>query len=214
MVNTFVTSSRPSAVALLDDRRLNKQRVEACQILDTITGKSSGWKNHPAVRMWKGYSDALRVYINYCIRAWLARGKNCKLEEFDVDEDTVEWPWWFSWKELHLSHKCSLLRKDPNYYSSIFVLTTTQQLWLDYGYIWPHKISSKRQGYALHPSKLCDPIGAGAPPQYRWSIAEVEEWLEDCYINPKTGRKITKTKTGIYSDVRAAYHYYQDNNLI
>jgi hypothetical protein len=30
------------------------------------------------------------------------------------NENEVEFPWWFSWDKLHLSHKCSLLRKKPN----------------------------------------------------------------------------------------------------
>ena len=41
----------------LDYRRLGKQRVEAMQIHNILTGKneSSAWVNHPAVKMWKGH---------------------------------------------------------------------------------------------------------------------------------------------------------------
>ena len=43
----------------LDNKRLGKQRVEARQIISTLEGKSNGWRNHPAVKMWKGYEDCL-----------------------------------------------------------------------------------------------------------------------------------------------------------
>lgn len=47
----------------LDPRRLFKQRLEAEGILREITGRSDRWKNHPAVRMWKGYAPALTGYV-------------------------------------------------------------------------------------------------------------------------------------------------------
>lgn len=37
---------------ILDYRRLGKQRVETWQVLLALGGKSKGWVNHPAVRMW------------------------------------------------------------------------------------------------------------------------------------------------------------------
>jgi hypothetical protein len=54
---------------VLDYRRLGKQRVEAMQILNILLSdkKSGGWVNHPAVKMWRGYEDALCVYMNMCI---------------------------------------------------------------------------------------------------------------------------------------------------
>ena len=39
----------------LDYRRLGKQRIEAFQILRCLEGLTSGWKNHPAVKMWRGH---------------------------------------------------------------------------------------------------------------------------------------------------------------
>ena len=62
--------------ACLDNRRLGKQRVEAYQILRIISGKrtSGGWLRHPAVLMWKGFSDALAAYQNSMITEWIDRG--------------------------------------------------------------------------------------------------------------------------------------------
>ena len=47
---------------LLDYRRLGKQRVEAHQILNVLLDRTQtkGWRNHPIVRMWEGYEDALK----------------------------------------------------------------------------------------------------------------------------------------------------------
>ena len=51
-----------ASASALDYRRLGKQRVETYQILRTLTGKSDSWKNHPAVKMWRGYEKALCAY--------------------------------------------------------------------------------------------------------------------------------------------------------
>ena len=45
----------------LDYRRLGKQRIEAYQIWKVLTGQTTAWKNHPAVKMWQGYEQALLV---------------------------------------------------------------------------------------------------------------------------------------------------------
>ena len=66
-MQTFLPHSNFRKTArYLDYRRLGKQRVEAYQILNVLTGKSkgNGWKNHPAVKMWKGYENALKLYLN------------------------------------------------------------------------------------------------------------------------------------------------------
>ena len=49
----------------LDSRRLGKQRVEAHQILNILLNrtKTKGWRNHPAVKMWKGHVNALNYNI-------------------------------------------------------------------------------------------------------------------------------------------------------
>jgi hypothetical protein len=50
---------------VLDNKRLGKQRVEAFQILNILLGrtKTKGWRNHPAVLMWKGHSNALKERV-------------------------------------------------------------------------------------------------------------------------------------------------------
>lgn len=60
--------------AILDYRRLGKQRVEAFQIHNIITQPdyTGRWANHPAVKMWRGYENALKLYVNVMIVEWSA----------------------------------------------------------------------------------------------------------------------------------------------
>jgi hypothetical protein len=63
---------------VLDWRRLGKQRVECMQILNALHGTSKGWVNHPAVRMWRGYEDALETYQSFMIEEWVRRGEKMR----------------------------------------------------------------------------------------------------------------------------------------
>ena len=107
----------------LDYRRLGKQRVEALQIFNALsgiptkTGRSyRGWLNHPAVTMWRGYEEALLLYKNKMIEEWILRGYNNTMEMVGVSEN-VEMPHWLGKEKLHASHRSNLLRKDFKFYS-------------------------------------------------------------------------------------------------
>ena len=55
----------------LDRKRLGKQRVEGMQILNVLAkppGYTGAWANHPAVKMWRGYENALKQYVNTMMR--------------------------------------------------------------------------------------------------------------------------------------------------
>jgi hypothetical protein len=102
---------------VLDDKRLGKQRVEAKQILDILEGRSKTkyWRNHPAVRMWKGHSDLLKHYINAMITEWELRGfKNNMSYENASNRYSV--PKWLFDRRLIYSHRTALVRKNPGYY--------------------------------------------------------------------------------------------------
>ena len=95
-MQTFLPyESFKDSAAVLDYRRLGKQRVECLQILQTLakgqytcehcgyTGayltcptcvkknKITPWYNHPAVQMWKGYEIALVRYGWYICGEWI-----------------------------------------------------------------------------------------------------------------------------------------------
>lgn len=118
---------------VLDRKRLGKQRVEAYQILNVITGKSVGWKNHPAVKMWVGYEEALRWYGDEVCREWIRRGyKDSLLEKFDFKNNCSRLPPWLGNEKFHISHRSNLLRKFPDHYRKFWPKLTSEL-----PYYWP-----------------------------------------------------------------------------
>ena len=65
----------------LDNKRLGKQRVEAYQIWRVLKGFTKGWRRHPAVLMWEGYTCFLAMYCNACIDEWVLRGYKNNMEK-------------------------------------------------------------------------------------------------------------------------------------
>jgi hypothetical protein len=138
-VQTFVPypDLRASCV-VLDDRRLGKQRVETFQILRALTWPSYAWKNHPAVRMWRGFVPGLVEYGLESCREWTRRGYADsvadQLLDWTAGEQPVQAPLppWWGWEALHLSHRSALLRKDPAHYRPIFGDEPD-----DLPYLWP-----------------------------------------------------------------------------
>lgn len=118
----------------LDYRRLGKQRLESRQIWNIITGNTDkkGWISHPAVLMWRGYSNALAEYHNLCISEWVKRGYKNNMCFLDYGE--VIYPWWLGWEAFHSSHRQTLLYKDFNYYNQFGWSESPK-----YEYIWPSK---------------------------------------------------------------------------
>ncbi len=100
----------------LDYRRLGKQRVEAMQILHALENPNDRWRNHPAVKMWKGYSEALRLYMNTMIKEWIHRGYNNSMRLSKINKNKLNMPWWFGKKRFHSAHRSNLLRKDSQFY--------------------------------------------------------------------------------------------------
>ncbi len=142
-MQTFLPSPcfRTSA-KILDYRRLGKQRLEADQILNIVTGKatSKAWIHHPAVLMWVGYDVALTIYRNTMIEEWIQRGYKNTMPIIKVTE-LFKAPDWYQDEKLHSSHRAALLAKDPNYYSKFG--------WLEEArleYYWPKRYSREVAG--------------------------------------------------------------------
>ena len=107
-----------------------------------------GWRHHPAVRMWRGHTEALGSYEVTVCRTWFARGfaDSCELrirEELDRIgvaaprsqqelADAGALPPWLGDPALHRSHQSSLLRKDPDFYRQLFPDVPD-----DLPYVWP-----------------------------------------------------------------------------
>lgn len=117
------------SMQVLDYRRLGKQRVEALQIHNALTGISLGWRNHPATNMWRGYEDALASYMNTAIIEWISRGYKNTMKITQVDRYTL--PPWFGDPAFHLSHQSNLVRKLPEHYRKYFDVPD------NIPYLWP-----------------------------------------------------------------------------
>ena len=141
-MQTFMVSWYPPETAqVLDYKRLGKQRVECKQILNVLTGVRTGWKSHPAVRMWQGYEVDLCDYAIEMCKEWLRRGyKDTLLEYFlekrddlvDLGIERAAPPHLFDNPELYASHRSNLLRKDPDHYGQ-FGWSEPNNL----PYVWP-----------------------------------------------------------------------------
>ena len=143
-MQTFLPYSNFQKTAeVLDWRRLGKQRVEGMQIIKTIlTPEQKGWRNHPITRMWAGYENALKQYLNECIDEWVDRGYNNTMKH-EVIEGDVVYPHWLGNDLFHSSHRSNLLRKDKEFYS--------RYLWVEDSskpYAWFD--TEKQQWYLQH----------------------------------------------------------------
>lgn len=130
-MQTFLPSSHfATSAERLDSKRLNKQILEGYQILNVLSGNSptGGWRNHPAVLMWKDSEWLLNEYVYAMIKEAKQRGikvdknqENMKLLKKKFSEDWgKDTPKWFKdEKKLMLvvtTHKANLFRKDPIFY--------------------------------------------------------------------------------------------------
>ena len=153
---TFKDSVYASLNAL-DNARLGKQRVETYQlyrILRGIDGQSK-WRFHPASIQWRGYHEALGLYLVASLEVWGSRlskagipmsnermSENVKRFRIGIDPktneaydwDTVSLPWWWSCDAIFNSDAASLYRKDKKHYADY------KQYDEQYAeYVWPHQ---------------------------------------------------------------------------
>lgn len=122
----------------LDRQRLGKQRIEARQILSVLTSDKPnvGWRNHPAVNMWRGYEYQLALYGACICGEWIMRGYMDQQQLVFIEAlRTLPYcsaPPWMGNADFHKSHKSNLIRKAPEVY---------QSLWPDVPsnlpYVWP-----------------------------------------------------------------------------
>jgi hypothetical protein len=147
----FLASARA-----LDQKRLGKQRVEAIQVLRGLTWPRYGWRNHPAVRMWAGYEEALVRYGLDVCAVWCEPGRAdtcaatltsdlaaaCGVSIVRTQQELAEageLPPWLGREDVHRSHRSSLLRKDPGYYGPLFGDVPP-----DLEYVWPDSDRPRR----------------------------------------------------------------------
>lgn len=156
---TVATRDYREIAKTLDNKRLNKQALEAWQILMTLTEldpkgdyrKPRGWVNHPAVRMWRGHENALYMYLLDMVDEWKSRGFKSTIAEKAQSTMQVAWenhlvghdanpPAWFTKKNLDVitsTHRQALLVKDYSWYSQFHWPEDTGIEPKEYEYVWP-----------------------------------------------------------------------------
>lgn len=148
-MNTFLPyADFERTAAVLDNRRLGKQRVEVLQICNALHRESGGWINHPVTRMWRGYEPALVAYGFAIVRRWAAQGRADTVGEKLVPHLHGEpqrtqaelatrrmLPPWLGRDDLHCAYRSALVRKDPDFYRPLFpdVVQNVE----DVAYVWP-----------------------------------------------------------------------------
>jgi len=160
-VQTFLPVPSFSGTAeLLDRQRLNKQALEAWQIMMTNLKldpegnhrEPKGWYNHPATLMWRGHDMALLEYIRAMVSEWILRGyKSTILDKAEatmataIDRGLVAYPhpdmpkWYKVPRTLNAitkSHRLALLNKNYQWYSRWGWKEDTGAKPESYEYVW------------------------------------------------------------------------------
>ena len=136
------------SASCLDNKRLNKQRVETLQILQALHNPDYGWQHHPAVKMWRGSTGYLTTYGLTICKEWISRGyqDTCygKILRFALslpeDPDGDNYPFWLGDPDFHDSHKAALLFKDPEWYGR-FGWNVEPKI----EYVWPSNNNRRKE---------------------------------------------------------------------
>lgn len=155
----IVSQDYSEQARVLDNKRLNKQALEGWQILMVLLEMDPngeyrsprGWRNHPAVKLWRGHELALYEYIVAMCEEWRARGYKTRIDALAastissarerglrLDDSTP--PYWITNLDLLVplskSHRTALLTKEYEHYSQ-FQWTEDKGYRPDgYEYVW------------------------------------------------------------------------------
>ena len=161
-MQTFLPYADFTKVAsVLDNQRLNKQALEGWQIMMTNLAldpegnrrEPKGWRNHPAVKMWRGHEMALFMYIQAMVEEWKSRGYKSTIgtkawstiqvaiSKGLINSGELDAPQWIEnqqlFEQIASSHRTALLNKDYEWYSQFGWAEDTGTKPETYDYIWP-----------------------------------------------------------------------------
>jgi len=130
-MQTFLPYKDYERVAeVLDSKRLNKQILECYQVLNVLSNPSptAGWRNHPAVKMWRGHEFGLYNYVQVMIIEADQRGIKTDKNSENIYNLRHKYgslwgmgnPSWMSnkkiMKRVTTTHKANLFKKEPESY--------------------------------------------------------------------------------------------------
>jgi hypothetical protein len=149
----------------LDNKRLNKQALEAWQIMMTNLKldpegnhrEPKGWYNHPAVKLWRGHEPVLFEYICAMTMEWVRRGFKTTIDvkafnTLAVARDRgllqhLSHPDWMRdlefFSKFVSSHRTALLVKDYDWYHKMCWSEDPGHRPETYEYIWTNEGESK-----------------------------------------------------------------------
>ena len=191
----FLASARA-----LDQKRLGKQRVEAIQVLRGLTRPGYGWRNHPAVKMWAGYEEALTRYGLDMCAVWCEPGRAdtcaatlltdlaaaCGVSVYGPRTELAaagELPPWLGRDDLHLQpprRRCCA--RTPEHYRPLF---GDDDLDPDLEYVWPP--SDRAAPSASRPEQAQTRCATVPPPRADWSAWRCREWWAGSSAYASTG---------------------------
>ena len=134
-MQTFLPYKNYERVAeALDSKRLNKQILECYQVLNVLSNPSptAGWRNHPAVKMWRNHEFALWDYVNIMILE--AQDRGIKTDKNSENLYRLRHTHGLSWgmgrpkwmldkkimKRVTTTHKANLYKKQPEAYPQFY----------------------------------------------------------------------------------------------
>jgi len=148
MITFLPVKSFVKSMEYLDDARLSSQRSNAAKILEILTQevvipskerpicgfdpKLAVWERHPAVQMWVGHEEWLKLYLACAIGEWVSRGYSNTIRVPTYDTSKQYQPKWLGYEDLHQSHRSNLIRKAPSIYHQYWPEEDN-----DLVYFWP-----------------------------------------------------------------------------
>ncbi len=148
---------------ILDNKRLQKQLLEASLMLETLSGKPNrdgkprtGWMNHPALTAWRHNLPALAAYAIACADECSKRNiKNDLLRErvSAYLETSYTLPAWWGDERIHASHRARLLNKDFRFYEQCGWEEAKRENLTDSNYQWAIWVGESATEYVLEERK-------------------------------------------------------------
>lgn len=136
-VSYFVKVLNEDEELVVVERTRRIPRPKALWEREKMTSK--GWRNHPAVTMWRGHELELLKYQEAICNEWTSRGyKDTCLEKTEElvrphrDRLSEGKPDWLGGDKFHLGHKSNLKRKNEEFYSELWPKIAS-----DLPYEWP-----------------------------------------------------------------------------
>lgn len=148
MITFLPYKSMVKSAEVLDNERLGQQRYDAAKILEILTQRQiipgrqrplrgfdytlKMWERHPAVQMWTGHEEWLKLYLACVIGEWKYRGYSNTLDVPVYDAHSQSPPAWLGYEEFHKSHRSNLIRRAPGLYAKYWPEEDRDLL-----YFWP-----------------------------------------------------------------------------